>query len=339
MDLEAFEIESTVVHYVPTVKDEPDPQLLLTNAAIELDDDLTDYFAAKIKGRLASRSLEVVHDPDRNPTVPEALTGILGEPDELVERSQTIAERLFEVQSGANSSGLLAIVIGRVGRQRAVAVLKLERQRGVSFDIDAASGTVDLELLRNLTLTDKTKVYKTAIFVGDGHGGLVGLVADYQRTSASGAVVASFFLSFLGCKPKEPAAETTHRFVRVANEGINADVESPERRGRYQVALLSTMQDNTTDITPKKFIDQHFEPDDRKPLLDRFAAAGFDVKKSFTKDTTRVKVDAFKMTFESGMVLVGPPSALEDNVEIPDQPSASDPVQLKDTVRSLLAGR
>jgi hypothetical protein len=340
MDWDDFVVASTVVHYVPTSRDVDDPRLLLTKAAIDLDAELTAYFAAKITGRLEYKSLEVVTDHERDQTVPDALAGILSNAAEVVTGSQIVAERLFDVQAGTNSSGLLGVFTGALGGRPCVAVLKLERQRGISFAIDPETGTVDLELLRNLTLTDKTRVYKTALFFAGKDGDLRGYVADDQRTSASGSVVASFFLGrFLGCKPKEPAAELTYKFVKVVNESINADVDSAERRGRYQVAVLAKMQDNTADIRPKDFADQHFEPSDRQPFLDRLVAAGFDPKISFPKDTSRVKVNEFKMTFTSGMVLVGPPQALEDNVNIPEKPSRDHPVQLRDTVENVLTGR
>jgi hypothetical protein len=61
-------------------------------------------------------------------------------------------------------SGLLAVVSGTVKNEECLALLKLERERGIHFAIKRVDGhnLLDLELLRDLTLTDKTKVYKTA---------------------------------------------------------------------------------------------------------------------------------------------------------------------------------
>ncbi len=341
MDWDSFSIRSSVVHYVPTTKDEADPRPLLTSAEIKLDADLTRYFATKISERLGSKGLEVVNDPDRESTVSDALAAILASPAELVPQSRTVAQRLFDVQSGSNSSGLLALLTGTIEGRACVAVVKLERQRGVSFDIDSSTGTVDLELMRNLTLTDKTKVYKTALFTSGSSGvKLSGFVADDQRTAARGRQVGDFFLAaFLGCKPKEPAALTTYRFVVAANEAINQDVASAERRGRYQVAMLSMLQDNSVDIRPQTFAQRHLDDVHRAPFLARIEAAGIDPKRPFPKDTSRVKVDQFKVTFDSGMTLVGPAPALQENVEMPEKPGPQHPVQLKDTVRSVITGR
>ena len=54
-----------------------------------------------------------------------------------------------------------------------MAVLKLEREQGLRFKIDTdqqGRKTVDLELLRELTLTDKTKVFKTSLLMLDDSG-------------------------------------------------------------------------------------------------------------------------------------------------------------------------
>lgn len=77
---------------------------------------------------------------------------------------------MVRLQSKVNSSGLLAIALGQASGAPTLAIIKLEPERGVHYAISTVDGrhTVDLELLRNLTLTDKTKVYKTALFENGG---------------------------------------------------------------------------------------------------------------------------------------------------------------------------
>lgn len=354
MDWNTFDVVSAVVHYVPTEKDEDDPKLLLTDESITLDQNLKDYFRDKIADRIENKGLDVVVDDERSPVVPDAVAEILTDPTTLVDASKLIAERLDHEQSKVNSSGLLAIAYGTLDGDSWLAIAKLERERGVRFAINTVDGkhVVDLELLRNLTLTDKTKVYKTAVLSMPAAGGgkdVFGLVADDQRSSADGTPVAGFFLgAFLGCKPREPAAETTFRFVKAANASINEDVRSAERRGRYQVALLATMQDATKDIRPKAFATKYLDQPDRAPFLKRIEDAGIDPNKPFPKDTSRVKVSSFKMTFESGMVLVGDREALDKRVDIPKSQGQAgadagagkpEPVKLHDTVESVITGR
>jgi 37-kD nucleoid-associated bacterial protein len=340
-----FEVVTAAVHYIPTERDEDDPEPLLTDEVIDLDAGLKLYFRDKIADRLKAKGLEVVVDDEREQVVPEAVAEIVADPAKLLDLSKQIALHLDEKQHAGTSSGLLAVVHGLASGVPCVAIIKLERERGVRFAIDTVDGKhiVDLELLRNLTLTDKTKVFKTAVLLcagGQDATAVEGYVADDQRSTAQGRQVATFFLSaFLGCKPKVPAAQITYDFVKAANESFNEDVESPERKGRYQVALLSAMQSNVADIKPKSFASTHLDREDRPAFLERVRRAGIDPEVTFAKDTSRVKVSGFRMIFDSGMVLVGDMESLDQRVKLPEKQDGQEPVELNDTVQRLLTGR
>ena len=346
MDWDQFTVEQAVVHYVPTERagDQTEEQsgLMLTDAAIELDSGLQTYVRDKIATRLSLKGMEVIADPDNAQTVPDAIRAVLPAPNRLVEQSKEIASHLHAVQSKVNSSGLLAVVLGQASGAPCVAVIKLEPERGVRYAISTIDGrhTVDLELLRNLTLTDKTKVYKTALLFEES-GTIAGWAADDQRTTGSGIQVANFFLSrFLGCAPKMPAAITTYEFVRAASTSFNKDVASPKQRSRYQVALLAVMQDNTTTITPRTFADTHLEADDRPAFLNRVEEAGIAPTTTFAKDTSRVNVSKFTMTFTDGnLTLVGDREALDTTVEIPEDGATDEPVRLHTTVDDIITGK
>jgi hypothetical protein len=346
MDWDEFTVEQAVLHYIPTDRgedpDEEHPGLLLTDAVIDLDPGLQSYFRDKIASRLSSKGMEVIADPDQTPTVPDGVHAVLRTPDQLVQRSKEMAAHLYAIQSKVNSTGLLAVVLGKTAGAPCIALIKLEPERGVRYAISTVDGqhTVDLELLRNLTLTDKTKVYKTALLREDS-GAIAGWAADDQRTTASGLQVATFFLArFLGCAPKLPAAITTYEFVRAASTSFNEDVASPKRRSRYQVALLAVMQDNTTTITPRNFADTHLDVGDRPAFLARVEEAGIPPTATFAKDTSRVNVSKFTMTFTSGnLTLVGDREALDSTVEIPDDDAPNQPVRLHTTVDDIITGK
>jgi hypothetical protein len=50
-------------------------------------------------------------------------------------------------------------------------------------------------------------------------------------------------------------------------------------------------------------------------------------------------VERFKLTFNSGMVLVGDVADLEQKVELPEGHASDQPVQVHDQVNRLLTGR
>lgn len=135
---------------------------------------------------------------------------------------QQVARRLHEVQSGRNPPGLLTMIAGTIGGSPCVSVLKLEREQGLRFRIQRRHGhyVVDLEFLRNLTLTDKTKVFKTSLFGLDDVPNpltMQGRVSDDQRGQGQARGVADFFLhTFLGCQLRGNAAQDTLSFAQAA---------------------------------------------------------------------------------------------------------------------------
>jgi hypothetical protein len=209
-DLDNFVVREAVVHYIPTERDDPGDEVFLTDSAIKLDAGLKRYFETKIVERLTEKGLDVIGDPDGALTVANAVAATNSRDTNLVASSQEIARHLAAVQSTKVSpSGLLAVVSGMAGGKDCLALLKLERERGIHFAIRQVGGRnlLDLELLRDLTLTDKTRVYKTALLAPE-DGSIAGFVADDQRGIRTGIQVATFFLSrFLGCKPRLPAAD------------------------------------------------------------------------------------------------------------------------------------
>jgi hypothetical protein len=237
----------------------------------------------------------------------------------------------------------LAVVVGTVDDGPCASVLKLEREQGLRFRIEIVDGhtVVDLEHLRDLTLTDKTKVFKTSLFTSTAEGepkaeSLVGQVSDDQRGSEARAGVANFFLGlFLGCRLRDSPEKATLAFVQGVDAFVNNDVVNAERRGRYQVALLATMQDNTSEVRPRTFADTHIDNSDRPALYERLREAGVDPDSPFPKDISLVKVRGFKMTFDSGMVLVGSNSDLQERVHIRGESAAQAGVDINDTIKTL----
>jgi hypothetical protein len=340
MDIGALHVNNAVVHYVPTTSDE---DLLLTDRAVVLDAQLRGYFRDKVMGTLTTRGLDVVVDAAEQQNVPEAVAAIIDTPAQLVGASRSIASHLYTCQSARNSSGLIVVLDGTAGETPVVAIVKLERERGVRFVLSERDGRQVLELLRNLTLTDKTKVFKTALLTSPPGGGataVTGRVSDDQRGRTEGLPVAHFFLStFLGCQPKVKAAKATLDFVKTANDSFNQDVTSPEKQGRYQVALVAAMQAQTAELRPRTFATENLEPVDRPAFLARMQKAGIDPNSAFPKDLSLVKVERFKLTFESGMVLVGDVADFREKVELPTATAGDQPIQVHDHVSRLLTGR
>ena len=141
--------------------------------------------------------------------------------------------------------------------------------------------------------------------------------------------------TFLGCRLRDSPEQATLAFVQGVDTFVNTDVVNAEKRGRYQVALLASMQDNIAEVRPRSFAQSHIDTEDRPALFERLREAGVDPDRTFPKDISLVKVRGFKMTFDSGMVLVGTRSDLEDRITIRDEDAGEPGVDINDTIKAL----
>ena len=340
MNLNSFRLTSLVVHDVPQ-PDEEREGLILTDAEIPLDAQLRGYFERKITQSLGNRGLEAIADPNESATVRDGVASLLADHTELVAVSRAFAEHLDQSQTRRNPAGLLAVGIGRVDEGDVVAILKLEREQGLRLRIDIVGdhAEVDLEFLRDLTLTDKTKIFKTSLLLLERAADAVsmsGLVSDDQRGRDEGAGVATFFLTtFLGCQLRTNPEKATRDFVLATEAFINNDVTTDDRRSSYQIALLAKLQDQSLDIRPRDFANESIEPNDRPTFLQRIAEQGLDPNQTFTKDTSRAHSQGFKIVFEHGMTLVGSREDLDQRVEVPVVAGAANGVVINDTLRRI----
>jgi hypothetical protein len=204
IDLSDLEINEAVVHDIPRPGD-PEP-LILTDGPVAMDEDLEGYFREKLRESLRHRGLNVRADPDCPPVVRDNVARILTNPGDHVAASRAMAEHLYELQKKTNSPGLLTVIRATAEGKDVVAALKLEREVGVHVLIEEV-GThrvIDLEYLRDLTLTRKTRVFKAAVVdLRDRSDPLsmYGVASDDQRSRGESRGVAQFFLGdFLGCQ-------------------------------------------------------------------------------------------------------------------------------------------
>jgi hypothetical protein len=339
MDISTFQVGGAVIHEVP--RRDQGQELVLTDAPVPLDNQLRAYLRRKIVESLEQRGLEVVADLEGSPNVRNGVAEIIADEAQLVVASKQMAIHLDNSQNRRNTAGLLIILTGTVDQAPAVAVLKLEREEGLRLRIESQDGQtlVDLQFLRDLTLTDKTKIFKTSLLQLEQAGvaeSLFGRVSDDQRGRDDGMGVATFFLStFLGCKLKTNPAKATADFVAAAEVFVNDDVAGDERKGRYLVALQAALQDQQLDLAPQQFAHSQLEPQDRPAFLARVSEKGLDPGVAFTKDTSLVKTKGFRLTFTHGMVLLGSQQDLRERVELPAEGQIAEPVILRDSVLAL----
>jgi 37-kD nucleoid-associated bacterial protein len=340
MNIESLQINELVVHSVPQQGDEFE-QLVLTAAPIALDEELRRYFEGKIQDSLREDGLQVVADELASEVVRDGVASIAQDRHALVAASRVFAEHLYSVQNRRNPPGLLVAATGTVDDDGdVVAILKLERQRGVHFTIEEVDGhnVVDLEFLRRLTLTDKTRIFKTAVVrVTDADDALTlyGSASDDQRGRDQIGIADFFLATFLGCKLRTNPAKATKDFVSATQRFINDDVSSAERQARYLISMQARLDDQVLDITPRTFATTQLLAQDRPAFLQRVVEQGLDPNAAFQKDTSLVKTAKFQVLFEHGMVLLAAREDMAaDRLEIADAANGAS-VTINDSIKRL----
>jgi hypothetical protein len=335
-----LEIVDAVVHDVP--RPESGEALTLTEAPVALDAELEAYFRDKLKESLQGRGLRIQADVDLPAVVRDSVSRILVDPSQHVEASQVMAMHLYDLQKKTNSPGLLTVLRARSDNQDLIAILKLEREVGVHVVIDEqeAKRVINLEFLRDLTLTKKTRVFKAAVVeladLGDPLT-MQGLASDDQRSRTEGRGLARFFLhDFLGCQLSASAEQATRDFWNGVQTFINEDVPSPEKKGRYQVAVQAFLEESDEDLRPEAFVERSIDPNDQPVLRQRIRDEGLEPNATVPKDTGLIerKLSGFRVTFAHGMALLGAREDLDQRVELPLENGAG-PTKINDTIKTL----
>ncbi|MGX1784929.1 nucleoid-associated protein [Streptomyces diastaticus] len=309
-------IDQAIVHEVPQrTKDEEPLELKLSETACRLDDGGRTALQGKLRDVLGRLGREVVEDPELKSGLPDAVRGFLSDKQGLVEVSGELAHALRDSQNGTSSAGLLLVAAARLDDRHALLMVKLEHETGMQANEIIAEGlrTFDMQYFANLLFTEKSKVYKVALFSEEGvtEQGLQGWAADPQK---SGKSVARFFLEkFLGCRHQNDPRELTRRFHDAAMNWVNSRFTDSDQRVDYVMAVLVELQSSTPTLDPATFIETHL----KEPHHDDFAQflEENDVPiRTFDKNTELIgnRLQRVRVDLASGAFLVAPLEAVQD---------------------------
>ncbi|MFQ6028373.1 MAG: nucleoid-associated protein, partial [Dehalococcoidia bacterium] len=278
----------------------------------------------KIIASAGSRSaLEVLFDDSSSSPVPDLVRGYFASPDDqFVPVSRASAEHLYNSQTGVNPAGLLTVVAFSVSNSRGLAIAKLEREEGARIEPQHINGqqTFGLEVLRDLLLTQGTRLFKLGIFVNTGSGPdeIEAFACDEQRPYGIRNELAYFFLrTFLGCELAETAEITTARFFEASQEYFNQEVDDAALRVTYTNHLLSELTNEVTTVNPRLFSERNLRTEHRQEYLQhleskRVIAGQFPKNvESVARHLARLQVD-----FEHGISIVGNRDQLDQHMSL-----------------------
>jgi hypothetical protein len=321
-DIGKLEIKKVIIHDVPKHKiDETEFEPIYSENECEINDKLRLFFQRKINSSLASdQALRICFDKNPESQVPIYIKEILQSEEEFIPLSCAITKRLFEIQTGSNSSGLIMIVRGILSKKSVCLVLKLERDKGAQVKRDELTKTFIATEIDNLLLTEKNKVFKTALFINKAEfkQDFDGILSDNQNNLSQRNEISSFFMSkFLGCKPFMNPKATTKKFYDLTSGYIDS-LDDPIDKAKYYHDLKSYVQKNQPIINPDEFANDYLKNTDQRNEYKNYLEKNKFSYESFEKDISYIKnrVEKSSINFTNGVTIIGTKKNLLKDVKL-----------------------
>jgi hypothetical protein len=173
--------------------------------------------------------------------------------------------------------------------------------------------------VKDLMLTQKTKIYKVALFIlkKDFNVKFDGMVMDYQIDVKAKKEVVTFFIEkFLGCKTYEDPKITSQKFYNYTRAFIYT-ITDEIQRAKYLQDLNSYVQKNSNTMNPKEFADDYMKTQDKNNYKDFLKTKRFRFS-AFLKDTHLIdnKVKKFIVEFENDVSIISNKGTFENKVQM-----------------------
>jgi hypothetical protein len=288
-----------------------------------INDDIKLFLKDKVITTIGgSRSHEVIFDDDSNSPIPEIVKKLLDDDSDFVLLSKTIANHLNKIQSGRSPGGLVTIVIANIQNRKVVGILKLEREEGARLEQTQREGrlTYDILHLRDLILTEKTKLFKIGLFFNEGleEFGYEGKICDNQLSFTPNKEVAAFFLtSFLGCRlAGDPRVETKEFFIS-SQKFIKEKIEDPILQIKYNLHLLSYISNERRVINPRIFARANIGTTHQQQYINHLEENGIKIA-DIIRDTSLIehKINKMILEFENGIKIIGNQESFDEKVSL-----------------------
>lgn len=322
IDVQRMSITSMIVHDIPKHKF-GDFTLEPTYSKTEstLTDGLRIFFKQKIVDALKSdRAIKVVFNDESESPISLLTSELFTSESKLISNSMLMTKHLFEIQGGNNSGGILVIMFCKAGSQKAIILMKLERDNGVQLKIDPLTSSIDILEVQNLMLTQRTKVFKIALMpcVDDYEIDYDGIVMDFQIDVKARNDSHTFFISdFLGCRPFKDPKTTTQEFYKHTKAYIKL-IDDEIKRAKYTQDLNSYLQKNSQKLSPKEFAEDYLTTAEHRDRYKEFLKSKNFKMESFIKDTSLIsnKIEKISVEFENGITILGKKGTFENKVKM-----------------------
>lgn len=359
--LQYLSVDMLIVHDVPKklakrqLKANPDLEeedIILSEAPTDFDQDLTKFFHDKIVQTIGSSNSFGIQFDSLNQTNVQTLIknffeiglqiGFPVSQENSISITQNVAKELYTVQTAQNTGGILLFIPCHVRNQYALAILKVEREEGVRIQREqntAGQTTFNVQHIKDLMLTKKTKLFKIVLFYLDSNNEVVGYLCDQQQGYFQTREVADFFLKdFLGCKLREEPSITTKKFFDITIQFINeADIPA-ETKTQIYTHLISEHTNNNGTINPLEFARRSLPANKIQSYTDKLSESKV-TQATFTKDNSLIydRIKKVQYEFESGIKIIGEQEVVREKILIRDIEDGKMKIEFIDTLTKVVS--
>ena len=323
IQLNTILVEKVIVHSIPKhQKNELSTEPKYSKMESKLSHGLKLFFRDKITQALGSdRAFKICfNDSNISPVSYLVNEMLLDINSAFIEHSKTLAKHLFETQIGSNAAGILVLISGKVNQSyNTCFILKLEMDKGMQLTLDPKTDSYDIGEVENLMLTQKTKIFKVAMFIlrNDIDANYDGFIMDYQIDMKVKKDITTWFIDrFLGCIAYEDPKITTQKFYNLTRAYIDM-LEEPIDRAKYLQDLNSYVQKNNTTLSPREFAEDYLGTTELKSNYKSFLESKNFNYSSFLKDITQIdrQVKRISVLFDNDIMIIGNKGTFKDNVK------------------------
>ncbi|MDP8202696.1 MAG: nucleoid-associated protein [Candidatus Tenebribacter burtonii] len=342
IDSSSIIIERIIVHNIPKhLKGDFSIEPNYSEQESKLSDGLRLFFKDKVVQSLNSdRAFKICFNDESTSPISWIVNDIFGSGgSKIIDQSKLIAKHLFEIQVGSNAAGILVIIFGKVSKKNTCIILKLERDKGAQLTLDQTTHSYNIQEVKDLMLTQKTKIFKSALFIprSDFETKYDGIITDYQIDIRAKKEVRTWFMDiFLGCIPFEDPKITTQYFYNYTKQFVFT-LDDEIQKAKYIQDLNSYIQKNNQTLSPKEFADDYLLTSKHKNDYKNYLLTKNFTFSSFPKDTSQIDrlIKKFVVSFENGISIIGKDGTFNKNVKLENLPNGQHRAEIRSKILSI----
>lgn len=258
IDIGLLKIDGAVFHQVPAGVEGDTAQPVLSTVESKLDSQLEFFLRDRLTRTFQDAAQPIQPDDNIGSPTPDLVTAALSDGTaDIVTPFHPLGSLLVAVQAHNSPKGLLSVIRGSCGTTPVIVLVKVEQERGLSFETynDDGQVRVDVVVEDGLVFTDKTQVFKAALFYLNEDNRLVGILTDDQTGSLYRGPSSVYWLTdFLGCRYSREADVLTRAWIKATERLVRADLTDPGEKDAVLSAMLAELSSNRHAINPRAFI-------------------------------------------------------------------------------------